>query len=189
MKTFGCIQSGESSKDIIYNGTLSMPTYIRDPITSVQNQGSTGSCVAQSLYELYAFYKKFKHEKIDITPTYSFDLRKDKSVNGMRPREALQILKQTNKIESYARITNQLALRDSIVVNGGALIALPARSDNPNFWEGDSLLGGHAVCVYGFDEKYLYFKNSWGNEWANNGCWKLPWNDFIQITEIWTILT
>ena len=133
MKTFGCIQSGESSKDIIYNGTLSMPEYIRKPITAIIDQGTEGSCVSQSLYELYAFYKNFKHEKLDISPTYSFDLRKDKSIDGMQPREALSILRNNNKIQSYARINNPLALKDSIIVNGGALIALPAKSDDPNF--------------------------------------------------------
>lgn len=189
MKTFGCIQSGESSKDIIYNGTLSMPSYIREPITSITDQGALGSCVSQSLYELYAFYRQFKHEKLDISPTYSFDLRKDKSINGMQPREALSILKKNNKIESYARINNSLALKDSIIVNGGALIALPARSDKPNFWDGPSNLGYHAVCAYGFDSDYIYFKNSWGLDWAQAGCWKFPWIDFTQILEIWTILT
>ena len=133
MKTFGCIQSGESSKDIIYNGTLSMPEYIRKPITSIIDQSTEGSCVSQALYELYAFYKNFKHEKLDISPTYSFDLRKDKSINGMQPREAFSILRNNNKIQSYARINNPLALKDSIIVNGGALIALPAKSDDPNF--------------------------------------------------------
>lgn len=133
MKTFGCIKSGESSKDIIYNGTLSMPEYVRKPITPIIDQGTKGSCVSQSLYELYAFYKNFKHEKLDISPTYSFDLRKDKSINGMQPREALDILRHNNKIKSYARINNSLALKDSIIVNGGALIALPAKSDDPNF--------------------------------------------------------
>ena len=133
MKTFGCIQSGESSKDIIYNGTLSMPEYVRKPITPITDQGTKGSCVSQSLYELYAFYKNFKHEKLDISPTYSFDLRKDKSINGMQPREALDILRHNDKIKSYARINNSLALKDSIIVNGGALIALPAKSDDPNF--------------------------------------------------------
>ena len=133
MKTFGCIQSGESSKDIIYNGTLSMPSYVREPITPIIDQGTLGSCVSQSLYELYAFYKNFKHEKLDISPTYSFDLRKDKSINGMQPREALNILRHNNKIQSYARINNSFALKDSIIVNGGALIALPAKSDDPNF--------------------------------------------------------
>ena len=133
MKTFGCIQSGESSKDIIYNGTLSMPEYVRKPITPITDQGTKGSCVSQSLYELYAFYKNFKHEKLDISPTYSFDLRKDKSINGMQPREALDILRHNDKIKSYARINNSFALKDSIIVNGGALIALPAKSDDPNF--------------------------------------------------------
>lgn len=133
MKTFGCIKSGENSKDIMYNGTLSMSEYVRKPITPIIDQGTKGSCVSQSLYELYVFYKNFKHEKLDISPTYSFDLRKDKSINGMQPREALDILRHNDKIKSYARINNSLALKDSIIVNGGALIALPAKSDDPNF--------------------------------------------------------
>ena len=94
-----------------------------------------------------------------------------------------------NKIQSYARINNSLALKDSIIVNGGALIALPAKSDDPNFWDGSSNLGYHAVCAYGFDKDFIYFKNSWGVNWAQSGYWKFPWIDFTQILEIWTILT
>lgn len=189
MKTFGCIKSEENPNDIIFKGLSNLDFYKRDLLTSIKDQGSKGSCVAQSIYELYAFYKKFKNQDLDISPTYSFDRRKDKSINGMRPREAFEILKQDNKIESYAKINDLTSLKNSIIVNGGALIALNAKSDDPDFWKGSSNLGGHAVCAYGFDKDFIYFKNSWGTDWANFGCWKLPITDFNKIIEAWTILT
>lgn len=189
MRTYGCIASGNSEKDAIFHGSCQLIEYLREPLTPVIDQGAEGSCVSQALYELYAFYQEMKQKNIDINPTFCYDRRADKSLEGMMPREALEILRQEDKIHSYARITNLPSLKEAILVNGGALIAMIAKSDSNNFWEGPEILGGHAVCAYGYDSHYIYFKNSWGYDWGSNGLWKLPINQFNFITEAWTILS
>jgi len=47
------------------------------------------------------------------------------------------------------------------VKNG--LIPLPCKSERP--------IGGHAICVMGYDDRQelFKFKNSWGRKWAENG--------------------
>lgn len=191
MRTYGCIASGNSEKDQIFVGEADLTEYKRDPITQVIDQGNQGSCVSQAIWELYNFYTKFNARVDEFVnrPAYLYDKRSDKSLDGMMPREAFEILKAENKIQSYARITNLLSLKKAILVNGGALIAMIARSDSNNFWEGTNILGGHAVAAIGFDNHYIYFKNSWGYDWGSNGLWKLPVEQFNIITEAWTILS
>ncbi len=49
---------------------------------------------------------------------------------------------------------------------------------NPSWKEADILPlspnkfpmdGGHFVCAINYDEKYIYFRNSWGDKWGRNG--------------------
>lgn len=42
------------------------------------------------------------------------------------------------------------------------------------------LLGGHAVCVAGYDKDYVYGLNSWGSEWGWYGQFKMTWAAFDQ---------
>jgi len=44
--------------------------------------------------------------------------------------------------------------------------------------DGDSDLGGHAICFTGYDvgESILQFKNSWGEDWGDKGYGYLPLN-------------
>lgn len=61
------------------------------------------------------------------------------------------------------------------------------------FWTRNSntttYLDYRAVYAYVFDRDFIYFKNSWGTDWANFGCWKLPITDLNKIIEAWIILT
>jgi C1A family cysteine protease len=36
----------------------------------------------------------------------------------------------------------------------------------------DTIIGGHAVCIVGYDDakKRLKFKNSWSRSWGDAGC-------------------
>jgi C1A family cysteine protease len=42
----------------------------------------------------------------------------------------------------------------------------------------DTLLGGHAILLVGYDDatQYFKFRNSWGEEWGNNGYGRLPYS-------------
>jgi C1A family cysteine protease len=53
------------------------------------------------------------------------------------------------------------------------------------------LVGGHAICIVGYDDKKKTFKflNSWGNGWGDKGYGYLPY-DYIRdnSSEAWTII-
>lgn len=47
--------------------------------------------------------------------------------------------------------------------------------------KGESLLGGHANIIYGYDDtkKVFLMENSWGTSWGNAGYWYLPYSVFM----------
>lgn len=51
-------------------------------------------------------------------------------------------------------------------------------------------LGGHALCLVGYDDnkKLFKFKNSWGTGWGDNGYGYLPYEYFNHIIDAWTCL-
>lgn len=56
----------------------------------------------------------------------------------------------------------------------------------------DSILGGHAVMAVGYDDKKKHFiiRNSWGQDWGDNGYFYMPY-DFmcmpLLVQDIWAI--
>lgn len=58
----------------------------------------------------------------------------------------------------------------------------------------DSLLGGHAVCIVGYDDSRQIFimRNSWGSSWGDNGHFYLPYVYLTNPTltsDIWTLIS
>lgn len=187
MRSYGFMKSplGDEAR---FEGISGMEEYKRDPVSPISDQGSQGSCVSQSIFELYSFYRKMKNQKVDISATFSYDRRSEKRIEGMSVREAFDIMKNEGKIFSFARIANIESIKRAIVVNGGALIAMIARSEGNSFWKGNSVLGGHAVAAISYDKEGLIFKNSWGYEYGDSGLWKIPYSEASSIIEAWTIL-
>jgi C1A family cysteine protease len=92
------------------------------------------------------------------------------------------------KIKAYARLKSVLEMKRSLLINGPFLagvevfkswfskkversgfIPMPKRSEQ--------LMGGHAICIVGYDDKLriFKFKNSWGAKWADQGYGYLPY--------------
>lgn len=92
------------------------------------------------------------------------------------------------KIRAYARLKSQIEMKRSLLINGpflagvkvykswfnksvekSGLIPMPKRDEEP--------MGGHAICVVGYDDKLgiFKFKNSWGAKWADKGYGYLPY--------------
>ena len=66
--------------------------------------------------------------------------------------------------------------REIFFVDGKGQLPYP---NNP-----DEVLGGHAVCAVGFNDRTqkIYAKNSWGESWGRNGYFSIPYsyiNDFM----------
>jgi len=105
------------------------------------------------------------------------------------PRKGADLDAKRFKIKAYARLKLQLEMQRSLVVNGPFLagvrvykswfnksvertgfIPMPKRDEQ--------LIGGHAICIAGYDDKLkiFKFKNSWGPNWADNGYGYLPYS-------------
>jgi hypothetical protein len=47
---------------------------------------------------------------------------------------------------------------------------------------------GHFIVLYGYDEKYIYFRNSWGREWGRSGDGYFDASYLPHVTEIGTAI-
>lgn len=56
-------------------------------------------------------------------------------------------------------------------------------------WDGEQMVGGHAMCVTGYDSRGVYVHNSWGVFWGNAGRCRLSWDFFRQgwVDDKWAI--
>lgn len=148
-KGLGFIESGVNPNDATYAAPkIELPKRyeLREQLR-VYDQGSKGSCVSCTVAEMYNFYCKSKGREPSIGFEYLYDQRSDKTIDGMMPREAFEILKGEHRVEVFARIGSLDALKKSVLTNGAALIAMNVFSYNDDFWNGDEFMGGHAVAV------------------------------------------
>ncbi|MDP3042687.1 MAG: C1 family peptidase [Candidatus Omnitrophota bacterium] len=92
------------------------------------------------------------------------------------------------KIKAYARIKSQLEMKRSLLVNGPFLAGVKVYKSwfnksveksgfIPMPKRNEQLMGGHAICIVGYDDKFriFKFKNSWGAKWADKGYGYLPY--------------
>ena len=86
------------------------------------------------------------------------------------------------RIQAYARLHSLQEMRRSLVVNGPFLAGVKvfqswfskaARKTGliPMPKPDEDVLGGHAICIVGYDDKrgVFKFKNSWSRKWADKG--------------------
>lgn len=95
------------------------------------------------------------------------------------------------KIQGYAQINTLESLKQSLFANGPCYIAFPVYNPNKKeFWKpdfnGQSMLGGHAVTVVGYLKDRFIIRNSWSYEWGDYGHCYYPFADFGHHWEIWT---
>ena len=89
------------------------------------------------------------------------------------------------RIITYARILNLNELRLSLASKGPCAIGIEVfegmmKTETgfvPLPRENETALGGHAICVVGYDDKKkaIKFKNSWSDKWGQNGYGFLPY--------------
>lgn len=159
----------------------------------VVDQGSHGSCVSCSAYDMLSRWMQRAHKQLDKKFDWLYQLREDKRIDGMTPLEAFNIMLQEHLIDNFARIGALPALKSSIVINGSAMICLPVYdTESVQFWKEHynraTIIGGHAVAVIGYDADGLILKNSWGKGYGHNGIALMPYEDFGNAYELWTII-
>ena len=89
------------------------------------------------------------------------------------------------RIRTYARLSGIGEMEESLSVNGPFLAGVDVFRDwfedhkgkIPLPAEGETPLGGHAICVMGYSRtgNYFKFKNSWSDNWGDDGYGYLPY--------------
>lgn len=176
------------------NGKPNLPeTYdISNQMPSVIHQGERGICVSACVTDMIRYMnmttgRKPYKKKID----FFYNHRSDKQQEGMSVRNAFEIAKAYNFIQSYAIVRNPVAIKLSIIAHGPVLVAVPVyHSDRENFWDQDEKEPAeafHAVTFVGYTPDSFVLRNSWGPEWGLNGYVNFPIDKTNLLLEAWTI--
>jgi len=152
-----------------------------------------GTC----LEEDYPYYPDYQVMALDaIKNKISIDTLKSTSDYRIDTYECIKKYTDYNSNAVKNTDANQKEmdnLKDYLGKHGPCLVAFPVYSgsmDGKLWIEKGDKLGGHAVCIVGYDDVTQHFiiRNSWGETWGphENGHVEWPYNEFHKAWEIWT---
>lgn len=172
----------------------------QDSMPPVRNQGTSSTCVCQTLTGVLDFQHNNKTGATGICNNYPieelYNCRANKNAEGMSIKEALHYLRHTGlkgeKINSYALAGGIDVLKRALIMFGPCAAGLPVydANDGIHFWrKRGRLQGGHCITIVGYNKEGFIIRNSWGSSWANKGHVVLPYEEFSEaVFEAWTIL-
>lgn len=182
----------------------------------IRDQGTQGSCAAMGGAAMKEWQEKMDIELSEyMSPQFIYNNRETVSEEGMFMRDLMEILKEKGdciekifpygtmglpsievlmdaskyKILNYASIDSIDDLKISLYTNGPCIIAIPVYNYTNRLWfkrQGDTLLGGHAMCVVGYNKDGFVIRNSWGRGWGIDGYCVMSYEDFGMQWELWT---
>lgn len=92
------------------------------------------------------------------------------------------------RIQAYGQLDSLETMKRSLVVDGPFVAGVPVYENwrTQEVWgtgkipappENENPIGGHAICMVGYDDdtQLFKFKNSWGPRWGENGYGYLPY--------------
>lgn len=184
----------------------------------VRDQGAQGACAAMagSAMKEAQEYKDYQLREY-LSPQYIYNMRDNKTSSGMYMRNLMKILntygvcKETTypynstatitkamtteankfRVRGYASIATIDGLKTALYTNGPAVIAVPVYNYGSTMWNqlpGQTMLGGHAMCVVGYDATGFIIRNSWGSGWGNAGYTVFPYSHWGKQWEVWTTI-
>jgi hypothetical protein len=111
----------------------------------------------------------------------------------VRPSNAAYIDAAKRKVTGYQRCTDFAAIKNALATGNPVVVGFLVYDSFYNIGNNglmsypnvgtETLLGGHAVCVVGYNDNYggttgngrFICKNSWGSAWGNNGYFYMPY--------------
>jgi hypothetical protein len=173
----------------------------RDFLVKVLNQGSEQICVPCTVSSYLNWKENLKDgiNKDNKISLYEIYRSRSNDGEGMTYKDALNYLRKKGVksnvgriyISEYGRVMSSMMLKYALIMNGPCFGALPVYSERDRFWEkknGDYLQGYHAIAIVGYNEEGFIIRNSWGESFADKGYVVLPYDDFNELIEIWTII-
>lgn len=170
-------------------------------LPEVLDQGSESICVPCTVSAYLNWKENLKNGVTKDNKIALYDIYNSKTNDGegMTYKDAFSYLKKKGvkskygnlKINAYGKVNSILALKYAIVMNGPCCGALPVYSEYDDFWikrPGDRFLGGHAISIIGYDEDGFFIRNSWGNNFGDEGYTYIKNDEMNAMMEIWTII-
>jgi hypothetical protein len=196
------------------------PPYCFHKMQEVRSQGHQGSCTSMALASVKEWHeKKDLGRDMSFSPQFlhNFLSQPESSTsvrNGMKvlmdkgicqeqefryglkhphpPSEEVLQGALNFRIAAYARIKTIAGLKQSIYVNGPAVVVIPVFNHSLFMWkpekdkDGQRIIGYHAMAVQGYNQVGIFIRNSWGKGWGYEGNTFMFWSDFVHIAELWT---
>jgi C1A family cysteine protease len=174
-QTAAAMKEWQEYVDIQFRAYMS-PQFVYNLRSNQESDGMTPKDTMEILY------------KIGIVPetVYPYD-----QFNKISEKELS--LAASYKIQGYAQINTLDSLKKALYANGPCYIAFPVYNpDKMEFWvpdyNGQQMLGGHAVTVCGYLKNNIIIRNSWSTSWGDKGYTYLPFNQWGMQWECWTTL-
>lgn len=175
------------------------------------------SAYSAAAIKQYHEFKNYKLKK-ELSKRFVYILRKNFPAKGMFARDTMDILlnygiplektfkyrfkkkedipqevyteASNHKILAYAKIDSLDGLKVALYQNGPCYIAFPVYSNEMDFWKqkNNTLLGGHACVVVGYNEEGFIIRNSWSYTWGDKGHTIYPYKDWGIHYEVWTLI-
>ena len=185
---------------------------------TVRDQGYQGSCAAMSGAAMKDWQEiKDVGVNEYMSPQFIYNNRENKISEGMTIRDLMHILKDIGTcreslhpygnieppsqvayadaaeymIAGYASIESIDGLKTALFENGPCVIALPVYNYTTRMWFkrlGDTQLGGHAMTSVGYDSNGFIIRNSWGDDWGDEGYTIFPYEDWGLQWEVWSTI-
>ena len=208
-RALGCAPSKMDGTEHVFgaSGSLNLPeeySYVNF-MSKVLDQGQDPICVACSVSAYINWKKNMETGAKDdhftgISQLKNFFYAAGGGVDGMTFKDALRYLRHNGintkegnvKIREYALTNSIFALKYALIMNGPCLGALPVYDMiKPEFWRksrGSSFYGGHAISIVGWTREGFIIRNSWSKHFGKGGYVTIPYEEFNQFYEVWTIV-
>ena len=201
----GCIPSTMDGSEKIFgiSEEITLPesySYV-DVLPSVLNQGQDQICVPCTISSYLNWKKNLEDGTSKDNDISLFEIYRSRTNygEGMTYKDALKYLRKNGVksdagrlyISQYGRVMSELMLKYAIIMNGPCFGALPVYSDRDCFWRkgyGDNLQGYHAIALVGYNKEGFVIRNSWGKSFGDDGYVTIPYNEFNELIEIWTVM-
>lgn len=116
----------------------------------------------------------------------------DKAMETVRAREdELKDLAYPHRISSYMRLYGEADIKTALTLYGPVLVSMNTYEgwgvgdDDIMHWKKSSKHGRHGVVIYGWNEKGWLVQNSWGDKWARDGRFIIPFD--FKFNEAWGV--
>ena len=173
-------------------------------LPDVINQGSRPICVPCSISAYINWNKNLYNgnnnidNNVDLNQIYNS--KTTGGNDGMSFKDAFSFLRHEGvktdneiyKIGRYAKLGSVIALKHALLMNGPCVGGLPVYdSFAVKFWNKNAYSdfeGGHAISIIGYNEEGFIIRNSWGKMYGDNGYSVIPYDEFGNFMELWTII-